>query len=92
MNITDELKLTDEIIELVYNLDETDIQGAFELAKQALKQAYLWNKIGIMSDKFSIESKELGKTDFKTLCHQNVQILKMAHHLAKDIWKKSEIL
>jgi hypothetical protein len=92
MNIENEIKESDELILMITGLEETEVDNAFTLSKQAIHKAFIWNKIGLLLDKDAITSKQVGKTEFKEFCHQQVQLLKTAHHMAKDIWKKSEIL
>jgi hypothetical protein len=92
MNIENEIKESEELVAMITALEETEIDNAFMLAKQAIHKAFVWNKIGLLLDKDSITNKTIGKTEFKEFCRQMVQIMKVAHHMAKDIWKKSEML
>ena len=92
MDIEHEIKEAEEFVAMITALEETEIDNAFILAKQAIHKAFVWNKIGFLLDKDSIKNKTVGKTEFKEFCRQMVQILKISHHMAKDVWKKSEIL
>lgn len=92
MNIEKEIIETEELVQMITALDETEIDNAFILAKQAIHKAFVWNKMGLLLDKDSIKNKTVGKTEFKEFCRQMVQLLKVSHHMAKDIWKKSEML
>jgi hypothetical protein len=55
MDIEHEIKEAEELVAMITALEETEIDNAFMLAKQAINKAFIWNKIGFLLDKDSIK-------------------------------------
>lgn len=87
MNLDEDIKLYNGLVEDFKNLDSGDFSTAYALSQLALSLADRWNEIMLNSVKYS---KELSytKSEFTNYCYQKFKILMKIHDFCRVVYRQ----
>lgn len=87
MELEEDIKQYNGLVEDFNNLDSSDYTTAYTLSQLALSLADRWNELMLNSVKYSQE-KGITKTDFTTWCYQKFKILMKIHDFCRVVYRQ----
>lgn len=87
MELEEDIKQYNELVEDFKNLDSSDYATAYTLSQLALSLSDRWNEIMLQSVKYSKEL-DYTKSEFVSWCYQKFKILMKIHDFCRVVYRQ----